>query len=303
MIVIKVIYHQNKKKSMFWLCHGLYYSMEIIDAHTHIFPSEIIKRRERIAAKDEGFAKIYGNPQAPMVNHEVLLNYMEREGVMSSVVCGFPFRDTGFIRLVNDYILETAAHYRTLIPLASVSIAENNCGIGEAERCLRAGARGIGEVAFYDEGLGSRELERLHEIGGLAKRFGIPLLLHMNEQVGHHYRGKMAIDFKAVSRFVESHGDLSIILAHCGGGLCFYEFMPEIRRVFARVFYDTAALPYIYSHDMYKFIEMFLSEKTLFGSDYPLLSLKRYEEGMNGLDEKVREKVLGGNALKVFGHG
>ena len=129
------------------------------------------------------------------------------------------------------------------------------------------------------------------------------LLLHVNEQVGHHYDGKMAVDFVEVSRFVADHQDLTMILAHMGGGLCFYEFMPEIRRAFSRVFYDTAAMPYIYSNEIYRFIDTFIPEKTLFGSDYPLLSFKRYETGFGVLNRETRERVLEKNTRRVFGNG
>ena len=190
-----------------------------------------------------------------------------------------------------------------IIPLASVNPKAGDGGIGEAERCLALGAKGIGEIAAYASGLGPGEIEGLEGVARLAEQKGAVLLVHVNEQVGHRYDGKMPVDFAAVSQFVEKHKDLTVVLAHLGGGLCFYEFMPEIRKAFSRVFYDTAAQPYIYGPEVYRFIGSFLSEKTLFGSDYPLLSLKRYLTGLCGLDSVPREKVLGGNARRVFLNG
>ena len=277
--------------------------MEIIDAHTHIFPPEIIKRRDSIAATDEGFKRIYANPRSGMVDHTVLLKYMEREKVAVSVVCGFPFADKGLITLMNDYILETARAYRNIIPLASVNVGQKDTGVREAERCLSLGAKGIGEVAVYEGGLGREELKGLDEVAGIAEAKKGVLMLHINEQVGHHYEGKIPVDFVEVSKFIADHQDLTIILAHMGGGLCFYEFMPEIRRAFSRVFYDTAAMPYIYSQEIYRFIDSFLPEKTLFGSDYPLLSFKRYDTGLSALGRETRENVLEKNTRRVFANG
>jgi predicted TIM-barrel fold metal-dependent hydrolase len=276
---------------------------QVIDAHTHIFPRGIIERRVKIAASDEGFEKIYGNPRARMETHEALFGYMAREKVDASVVCGFPFKDKGLIRAANDYILEIAGRHKSIIPLASVNVTHEGTGIAEAERCLKSGARGIGEIALYEQGLSSEELQKLDEIATLAAQKRAPLLLHMNEQIGHHYDGKMVIDFAGVSRFIEAHQDLYIILAHLGGGLCFYEFMPEVKKTFSRVYYDIAALPYLYSNNVYRFIGQFIPEKCLFGSDFPLLSLKRYLEGVNTLQEETRKNILAGNLLRIFNHG
>jgi uncharacterized protein len=277
--------------------------MQIIDAHTHIFPPEIIKRRKTIAIGDEGFARIYRDPRSAMVDHTALLKYMEREMVGTAVVCGFPFDDRGLITLVNDYILEVARDHENIIPLASVNLGYKETGVREAERCVKLGAKGIGEVAVYEKGLGSDEFNRLEEMAGVLAMEEVPLLLHLNEQVGHTYDGKVPVDFVEVARFIEAHQDLTVILAHLGGGICFYEFMPEIRDAFSRVFYDTAALPYIYSHEVYRYIDAFLRDKMLFGSDYPLLSFKRYDAGINGLGQEARENVLAGNARRVFRHG
>ena len=277
--------------------------MQIIDSHTHIFPREIIDRRKTIAVGDPGFAKIYGDPRASMVDHTGLLKYMEREMVSVAVACGFPFEDRGLITLVNDYILDTAKKNPNIIPLASVNTGQRDTGIREAERCLALGAKGVGEVAVYDKGLGTDELDRLGDIAQVLALSGGVLLIHLNEQVGHTYSGKIPVDFGEVTKFVGAHQDVTIILAHLGGGICFYEFMPEIRETFSRVYYDTAAIPYLYSHEVYQYIDTFLPGKMLFGSDYPLLSFKRYDGGINSLDQATREKVLSANARRVFRHG
>ncbi|MCX7966391.1 MAG: amidohydrolase family protein, partial [Syntrophorhabdaceae bacterium] len=88
--------------------------------------------------------------------------------------------------------------------------------------------------------------------------------------------------------------------AHLGGGLCFYEFMPEVKEAFKNVFYDTAASPFLYSNDIYKFLGKFLKEKVIFGTDYPLLTTKRYLKGMETLDLETQEMILSKNARRLF---
>ncbi|MCX8111293.1 MAG: amidohydrolase family protein, partial [Syntrophorhabdaceae bacterium] len=94
---------------------------------------------------------------------------------------------------------------------------------------------------------------------------------------------------------------LKIVLAHLGGGLCFYEFMPEIRDTFKNVYYDTAALPFIYSDVIYRYIETFLPKKVLFGSDYPLLGPKRYMKAIGFMKEEAQKNLLFENARRLFG--
>ncbi len=275
----------------------------VIDAHTHIFPPAIIEKRHEIAATDVGFSRIYHNPTARMKDHAALLEYMSRENVTASVVCGFPFQDKNLIKLTNDYIIDVAEKCDGIIPLASVSIAQDGIGAEEAQRCLDSGAFGIGEVAFYERRLDHYALRRLEEVARIAAKKDAPILIHMNEQVGHAYNGKASIDFAEVSRFIEANQDLDIVLAHLGGGLCFYEFMPEIRTSFSRVSYDVAALPYIYSDSVYKFIDEFLSDKILFGSDFPLLSLQHYLKGIYGMKDEGRLKIMSENARRIFRYG
>jgi predicted TIM-barrel fold metal-dependent hydrolase len=126
-------------------------------------------------------------------------------------------------------------------------------------------------------------------------------MLHLNEQVGHRYPGKAFADFGSVAGFVADHPSLRIILAHMGGGICFYEFMPEIRKAFARVYYDLAAVPFLYSNELYAFAAAFLGEKVLFGSDYPLLPFARYIPYLREVEEPARSNILYENGRRLFG--
>jgi uncharacterized protein len=275
--------------------------MEIFDAHTHIFPPEMIRHRDRIARKEGGFALLYGEGKGSMADSADLTRYMATEQIGRSVICGFPFRDPGLTSAMNDYLLASAKENPNLVPLVSTNPFDEDEGLEELERCYRLGAKGAGEIALYDRPLGKQELEGLEGLAAFTEKKGGVLLLHMNEQVGHEYRGKAAIDFQGVLRFAGNHPGLTIILAHMGGGLCFYEFMPEIRRILRRVYYDTAAVPFLYGKEIYRFIETFLQEKTLFGSDFPLLAFSRYKEGMAGMSPEGLEGLLRENAGRIFG--
>jgi hypothetical protein len=126
----------------------------------------------------------------------------------------------------------------------------------------------------------------------------IPLLLHTNETLGHLYPGKGSTPLERFYELILSFPNLLILLAHWGGGLPFYELMPEVAKAMTHVYYDTAASPFLYSKKIYAVVsQMVGAEKILFGTDYPLISPQRYfrELEKSGLPEEDRAKILGLN--------
>lgn len=275
--------------------------MKIFDVHTHVFPPEVIRDRERISKRDKRFALIYGDPGAKMTDAKDLLAYMKKDRITRSVACGFSFQDGGLLRLSNDYILEAASRSPALVPFVQANLGNEKEAAEELERCFALGARGVGEIALYEQALDSRSLKKLEGIARCAEEKQRILMLHTNEQVGHVYRGKVPADPGQIVQFIERHRSLDIILSHLGGGLCFFEFIPEIRESLGRTYYDTAAAPFVYSTDIYRFIGEFLRKKVLFGSDYPLITAARYRAGMALMRKGEQEDAWFDNAKRIFG--
>ena len=78
----------------------------ILDGHTHIFPEEVIRRREDFFADEPAFRLLYESPKSKMVGPEEMLAAMEDEGVEAAVILGFPWRQERLWRRHNDLILE-----------------------------------------------------------------------------------------------------------------------------------------------------------------------------------------------------
>jgi hypothetical protein len=79
--------------------------------------------------------------------------------------------------------------------------------------------------------------------------------------------------------------------------------MPEVKKAMAHVYYDTAASPFLYSPRIYAIAsEIIGSDRILFGSDYPLISPRRYfkELGESVVSEDDRRKILGLNLMKLL---
>lgn len=276
----------------------------IIDCHTHIFPEMMRRDRDAFCSKDEGFAAIYRNPKARMVGAEVLIDSMDEAGVDRSVVCGFSWKEPEICALHNRYLLESAARYPgRLIVFISLLLTDPDHSAVELEERVKDGARGVGEIAFYDRELSLEDLELMKPILGLMEKKGIPLLLHTNEILGHSYPGKGMTPLERFYEIILAFPRLSIILAHWGGGLSFYELMPEVARAMANVYYDTAASPFLYSKKIYSVVSQTVGpEKVLFGSDFPLISPRRYIHDLkgSGLSEDDQQKILGVNMSKLL---
>jgi predicted TIM-barrel fold metal-dependent hydrolase len=198
-------------------------------------------------------------------------------------------------------VIDTAKTDDRVVPFIVVDRYDEAEALAEARRCADNGARGVGEMAWYERAFGESERKALEGLLRYMEQAGMVFMMHLNEQVGHVYPGKTESDFREVASLVRDHPDLHVLLAHMGGGLCFYELMPEIKDSFSRVCYDLAAAPFLYSDALYRYVGAFLADKVIFGSDYPLLTLTRYRSAIGALDEEVREKVLWGNGRRLLG--
>jgi uncharacterized protein len=276
----------------------------MIDVHTHIFPPEIVQRREDFFGEDPAFRWLYDSPQAKLVTAESLLQAMADHGVEKSVIFGFPWRTMRLMRRHNDYILEAQQRSpRHLIGFACVNALESDAA-AEVERCLASGCRGVGELAFYQEGLGDDMIAALRPIADLCQGYGVPLLLHANEPVGHAYPGKSPMQLGDLYNLIKAFPELTLILAHWGGGMFFFNLLKkEVPATLKNVYFDTAASPYLYRPEIYRLAaEIVGPEKILFGSDFPLLPPSRYLKEMQagGLAPEYQEMITKHNAMNIL---
>jgi hypothetical protein len=277
----------------------------ILDAHTHLFPEEVRKKRKVFCSRDAAFRLLYSDEKARLAGLEDLLEAMDREGVDKSVICGFPWSDPGLCREGNDFLF--ACYQKApsrVLPFACPPLLPARQAEKELERCLSLGARGIGELAFYTRTIHARDIDRLANLLKPLGGSGIPLLLHVNEPVGHEYPGKTLKSLQPLYRLLLRLPETEVILAHWGGGFFFYELMPEVARAAQRVYYDTAASPFLYRPQIYSLAARIVGPgRILWGSDFPLLSPKRYfrELAEAGLSSSARDQVLGENARKLLG--
>jgi predicted TIM-barrel fold metal-dependent hydrolase len=272
----------------------------IVDSHVHVFPPEMVERREAYLGRDARFDALYSSPSARMATAGDLVRHMDETGIAVSVVFGFAFTDPGLCRLVNDYVIEAMQAW----PARQAGLASHAPGAKAAgaamERSQAGGRGGCGERT--PEVAGPETFGDLEPVAGLLRERGLPLLVHASEPVGHQYPGKGRFTPEECLAVAQKFPGLKLVFAHMGGGLFLYELMPEVRQVLADVFYDTAAVPYLYGPAVYEVAAASAGPgKLLLGSDYPLLSPGRYLPHLECLGAEARAQIEGANARRLFG--
>jgi predicted TIM-barrel fold metal-dependent hydrolase len=267
-----------------------------IDAHVHITPPDIIANWQKYAEKEPYFSLLSNSKNNKFATAEDVVAALDKDGAGfdAAVVFGFAFRDAGLCRYVNDYVVEKVKEFPSKL-IGFCVVPEGKEAAKEIARCHDAGLKGVGEL-FYDG-------QDMPAVSGACARLSLPLLLHANEPVGHSYPGKTDVSLRQLETFVTNNQNLKIILAHWGGGLLFYETMPEIKEKFANVYYDTAATPFLYDKRIYNVAKALgLCDKILFGSDFPLLPHSRYFDTFDKIVFSMEEKnaILGGNVRKLL---
>jgi hypothetical protein len=190
-----------------------------------------------------------------------------------------------------------------IIGLAVVQPRAGREAARELERALDAGLRGLGEVMPDGQGFSLEDQALLRPLTGLLEERALPFLTHASEPVGHLYRGKGCTLPQQVVALAQHFPGLRIICGHWGGGLVFYELMPEVAQALRNVYYDTAASPYLYRWRIVPLaVEAVGAHKILMGSDFPLIRPRTYlmHLAQLPLEEEARAAILGGNAMGLW---
>ncbi|MBI2953229.1 MAG: amidohydrolase [Chloroflexi bacterium] len=276
----------------------------IVDFHTHIFPPSVRDDREKYMQREEWFASLYASPRARTISAEELIAAMDEAGVDRAVVCGFCWSQIETCAEHNDYTIEMVKRYPDrLIGFASIQPKAGQKAIAELERCFANGLRGIGEWNPNGQKFDLGDHEMLAPVVEAARHHQMPIIVHTTEPLGHEYKGKHGADLADVYQFVKRFPDVSVVCAHWGGGLPFYELMPEVAAVSHNLYYDTAASPFLYNPSIFRIVPQLVGyRRILFGSDFPLVKHTTFLQQIRGLylARETEEAILGKNAQALL---
>jgi len=279
-------------------------SIGVIDAHVHVFPPHFVSARDDFIARDRWFELLYTNPMSLLATAESLIEAMDNAGVERAVLCGFPWSDGGICREHNTYMAEAVAQFPNRLSWLGIVVPTAEDGVSDAGWCLENGASGLGELNADAQGFDWRNPASFEGVIRLCVESNRPVLVHASEAVGHAYPGKGTATPERLLPFIERFPDLKLVAAHWGGGLPFFELMPEVAALTANVVYDCAASSYLYRSQVFRSVlDIVGPDRVLFGSDYPVLRMDRFlsrVHGLNWRDDHERDAVLSLNARRIF---
>jgi predicted TIM-barrel fold metal-dependent hydrolase len=290
-----------------------------IDAHIHYTPPEMARDLANFSEQEPYWGLLLAQEPGTRslqgwVTAGRMIEDMDRAGIDRVVIMG-EYRqrhETSVAR--NDQSLEIIKRWpdRT-IAFACIQPKAGPQALDELKRCLDGGMLGVGESNPYGQGHTLEDPDFLRLVEACIQ-YNVPLNLHVSEEVGHFYPGKSTTPLRHYYELACRYPELKLVLAHWGGGLFFYEIMPEVRRKLQNVWYDTAASPLLYpTGTIFKVaLQSIDPRKILYASDYPLLVYpsKQREPDFRpfiaeidalGLSPATYADIMGENAARLFG--
>lgn len=276
----------------------------VVDAHTHLFPPDVIERRQHFIGRDRWFGHLYENPKAKLSAAADIIESMDTAGVDMSIVCGFPWADPGLCHEQNDFMAETCRLAPDRLAFLGIVVPTDTGAATEAERCFSMGAVGIGELNADAQEFDLERPAEMRRFMETCDAHSKPVMLHATEPIGHDYPGKGASTPARLVTWLTEYSQQPVVLAHWGGGLPFYELMPEVHAVTRNVVYDSAATTYLYRQAVFEHVSALAGiDRVLFASDYPIL---RQDRLLRRVERMLAERpgfgdLIGGNAERVYG--
>ena len=260
---------------------------KVIDAHTHIYPA-------KIAAKAiAGTGKFYGiAPNELDGSPDTLLREDRMGGIDLSLVCSVATTPRQ-VSSINRYLASVAAEYPGQIEAIGTLHPESEDQSADVEEAVSLGLRG---VKLHPDIQGFRlDDERCMEIFALCEG-RLPVLLHTGDKrYDYSNPNRLTTVLRAFPR-------LQVVGAHFG---CYtvWEQAGELRD-FENLAVDcSSSLMYLTRERTDELLDLYGSERVLFGTDYPMWhpseEIRRFLELK--LPGETEEKILHKNAERVFG--
>lgn len=249
----------------------------IIDSHAHIFPEKIAQKAS------DNIGKFYDIPMDFDGTVDALLKAHDKAGISKAVVQSVATSPLQ-VCAINDFITaQVNAHSDRLIGFMTLHPDYENI-FDEVERATSAGLLGI--KLHPDFQLFSLNDKKAYPIYEAAVAKDLPILIHAGDP-----RYKFS-NPALIREVLDNFPRLKVIAAHFGG----WSEWDEASQCLGdkEVWIDTSSSLYSISKEKaLKLLDIFGTDYTLFGTDYPMWEpceeIKRVEA--LGLDNETMEKI------------
>ncbi|MDE3076487.1 MAG: amidohydrolase [Chloroflexota bacterium] len=277
-----------------------------LDIHVHVWRSERDGAEQQPNAVQQAASRHFRTNAEGMTVSETAAFYRQRN--MACVLFGMDTESARGRRGVgNDEVIELASkHNDVIIPFANVDPWRGKDAVRDAERFIKAGARGFKfhppSSAFYPN---DEQFFPLYEVINAAK---LPALFHTGQTgIGAGVPGGGGIHLKYGNPMylddvaVEFH-DMPIILAH--PSVPWQDEALSVAVHKPQVYIDLSGWsPKYFPPQLVHYSNTLIKNKVLFGSDHPLFTPDRWMADFQGapFKEEVRPLILKENAIRLLG--
>lgn len=281
--------------------------MRVFDAHLHIQPWRMLKpgAYEIFKKSHSDFDQLLELADDP----RKFLALMDRERIERAALINYVSPDVmGFTEEVNEFISRycQAAPDR-LIPCGSLHPRYTQDPARQMDHLIQdlkikmIKIHPPHQLFYANEYL--HGLEALRIIYEKAQEYGIPVLVHTGTSIFPGARAKYG-DPLALDDVALDFPKLKIILAHGGRPFWTEESFFLLRR-HPNIYFDISSIP---PQNLLKYFPRLeeLTEKTLFGSDWPGPGVRSIRANVDqfleiAISDESKRKILYDNAMKLFG--
>ena len=257
-----------------------YYTMEIINAHAHIYP-------EKIASKaTDTIGKFYDiKMQSPAGTPENLLKNGLEAGITGYIVHSCATKPHQ-VRSINEFILKEITEHKEFVGFMTLhqDLTEEEIS-EEIAWCIDKGFKGIKlhpDFQFFN--IDDEKVEKIYRcVSACGKNF--PILFHIGDD-----RYDYSKPFR-LSNIAKKYKNVNFIAAHFGGYRCWHEV--GVYEGLDNIYFDTSSsLPFISNELAESLIKKFGVEKFFFGDDFPMWNAKEELNRFNSLKLTQTEKEM-----------
>ena len=261
--------------------------MEIIDAHTHIYPKKIAQKAT------VAIGEFYGlQMQTFAGTTDRLIEEGSRAGITGYVVHSCATK-ANQVHSINEFIKAEIDKHKEFIGFMTLhqDLSEEEIN-NEVEWCVKNGFKGVKlHPDFQKFYIDEESAEKFYRAVGDR----MPILFHTGDD---RYEYSKPI---RLARMAKKYPKVNFIAAHFGGYLCWADVDCYVG--LDNVYFDTcSSLPFISPKKAKEIINLLGYEKFFFGTDFPMWDASEEIERFNkiNLTETQRECIFAKNIKKLL---
>ncbi len=282
--------------------------MKLKAIDTHVHPWDEVSLESMGGGRKEIMAKYFGRKIEPVSMSALADQYRER-GMMAVLLASDDSTHSGLPPVPNDHMAKAVKdHPDVFLAFAGVDPWKGKLAIDEAKRAKEElGLVGLkfnpGRQLFFPND------NQFYPLWETAARLGLICLFHTGmmgngagTRGGLGFKLKYTAPLPYLDDIAADFPELTIISAHPAWP--WQEEQLAVAQHKGNVYIDLSGwAPKYFSPSLIQYVNTRLQDRTLFGSDWPVITPERWMEEFNDLPIKpeVRSKILLENAKALFG--